>query len=199
MCFCIAQDGGQPDASATSMSLGFALESVCVDTVLRCKRKQWPFACEHGSALSSCTGIGLPLCCEIWLSTWTHSHTKPQRLMILLIVFGIKIQEISHLHSCWGQMWCCSFYGTASQLCHVLNYCLRFSALTEVVSAVVGSSQLAIKEKVKLHEAMHRYWKLSKKMLKISVLDLYVQSSEVCLQTSQHGMLKSGYKILVYF
>lgn len=94
-----------------------------VDTVLHCKRKQWPFSSEHGSVLSSCTGIGFPLCPEIRLSTWTHSHTKAQRLMILVIAFGIKIQEISHLHTCCGQIWSCSFHGTASQLCRVLDYC----------------------------------------------------------------------------
>lgn len=86
--------------------------------------------------------IDIVLPCKRIMQNDLFCVNKPHKLMILLIASSIKIQEVSHSHTYWNQMWCCGFYGTVSQPCHLLGIALAAEAqcLTDVVFSVAGST-----------------------------------------------------------
>lgn len=104
-----------PQACENSMNIDVVLRERCRVTLLG-----WKWLCCFPATL----GQSCPICPKSWLSTWTGNSTQPHKLGILLIVISIKIQALSHLPTCWSQMWCCGGYCTVSQLCHLLGVTL---------------------------------------------------------------------------
>lgn len=122
-----------------------------------------------GLVLCSCSGAGfVPI--SVLRHGWARRLATLLSLMISSIVFAVEVCRFSY--TCWGQMWCCAFYGMVSQLCCHLNvaiaieiWCLDRSDLFSCWK----HSQVSIKvTKVRICESMNCYWKPSKKILQIS-------------------------------